>query len=96
MLLNNPFKGKQHTDEAKAKMSVAKKGKKLSEEHKQKISNSNKNTKKIGVAVCCLELNKSFNSVTEAEKQTGVKNSNIIAVCKGNRQTAGKYHWKYI
>lgn len=96
MLINNPFKGKKHTDEAKLKMSCAKKGKNLSEKHKQKIRESNKDNGRPGKPVYCLELNKSFNSAIEAERQTGIPNSNIIAVCKGDRKTAGKYHWKYI
>lgn len=97
MLTNNPFKGKQHTAEAKEKMSIAKKGTKLSEEHKQKISKSCKGVSgRTGVAVYCLELNLSFDSATEAERQTGIPNSHIIAVCKGKRKTAGGYHWQYI
>ena len=42
-----PWLGKHHTDEAKLKISLANKGKNLSEEHKQKIAESlkgNKNT----------------------------------------------------
>lgn len=97
MLTNNPFKGKQHTAEAKEKMSIAKKGIKLSEEHKQKISESCKGVSgRTGVVVYCLELNLSFDSVTKAERETGIPNSNIIAVCKGKRKTAGGYHWQYI
>lgn len=39
---NNPFYGKHHTEEQKAKWRRERKGKKLSEEHKQKISNTRK------------------------------------------------------
>lgn len=96
MLLNNPQRGKHHTAEAKEKMSAAKKGKKLSEEHKQKISESCKGVGKTGRPIYCVELNRSFKSALEAERQTGVSNSGIIAVCKQRRKTAGKYHWEYI
>lgn len=92
---NNPWKGRRHTDEAKEKMSRAKRGKRLSEEHKQKISEATKGIGRPGLSVYCLELNQSFDSVMEAERQTGIPNSNIIAVCQGKRKTAGKYHWKY-
>ena len=96
MLSNNPFKGKKHTEEAKFKMRCAKIGTRLSEEHKRKISISNKGINKSGVSVHCVELNLSFDSAMEAERQTGISNSNIIAVCQRKRKTAGKYHWNYI
>ena len=92
---NNPWKGRQHTDEAKEKMSRAKSGKRLSEEHKKKISEATKGIGRPGASVYCLELNQSFDSAMEAERQTGIPNSNIIGVCQGKRKTAGKYHWKY-
>lgn len=38
---------------------------------------------------------KTFNSIREAEAETGTSNSKIVAVCKGNRKTAGGYKWKY-
>ena len=39
--VRNPFYGKHHTEESKEKMRAAKVGKKLTEEHKRKISESN-------------------------------------------------------
>ena len=96
MVTNNPFKGKRLTPETKAKISYAKKGKPLSEEHKRKISESTKGKGRPGKPVYCLELDQYFDSTLDAERQTGVPNSNIIAVCKGKRKTANKYHWKYI
>ena len=96
MLENHPFKGKQHSSNSIAKMSLAKKGKPLSDEHKRKIGKSNKGKGRPGKPVYCVELNKSFDSTKEAERQTGVPNSNIIAVCNGKRKTAHKYQWKYI
>ena len=38
---------------------------------------------------------KVFDSMTEAEKWTGVHNSKISMVCKGKRKSAGNYIWKY-
>ena len=40
---DNPMLGKKHTLESRKKMSDARKGRKLSEEHKQKIREANKN-----------------------------------------------------
>ena len=47
--------------------------------------------------VICVELNKEFNSVTEAENWVGVKGSRISNVCKLKRgcKTCGGYHWRY-
>jgi len=41
-----------------------------------------------------IEINK-FDSLVEAQKQTGISNSCILNVCKGNQVTAGKFKWKY-
>lgn len=37
-----------------------------------------------------------FESIIEAEKQTGISNKNISSVCKNKRKTTGGYVWKYI
>lgn len=96
MIANNPFKGKQHSEESKQKMKIAKLGKSLSEEHKLKIGQSNKGNGRPGNPVICVELNKVFNSAMDAERQTGVANTGIISVCKGRAKTAGKFHWEYV
>lgn len=66
-------------------------GNTLSMETKQKLRDINKNKK----GVVCIELNKSFISIKEASRQTGVNDSQIIRCCKGKNDTAGGYHWKY-
>ena len=37
----------------------------------------------------------SFDSVSEAARQTGTQQSKITDCCKGNRKTAGEYQWRY-
>lgn len=37
----------------------------------------------------------SFNSITEAERRTGVNHAKISAVCSGRRKSAGGYIWSY-
>lgn len=37
----------------------------------------------------------SFHSISEAERATGIKSANISKVCRGIRNTAGSYSWKY-
>lgn len=38
---------------------------------------------------------RSWRSVIESSRQLKIKDSNIIAVCKGKRKSAGGYIWKY-
>jgi hypothetical protein len=38
---------------------------------------------------------KTFNSLKEAQAETGTSSSKISAVVRGNRFRAGGYHWKY-
>lgn len=46
-------------------------------------------------AVICIETNMSYKSIKYAAEITKINQSNIREVCKGIRQTAGGYHWKY-
>ena len=107
----NPFYGQHHSDESKEKMRQAKLGTHLTEIHKQHISEAIKGenhpnwgkhlsaeTKsKIGKGgVICIETGKYYCSSNEAAKDVGLKSgAHIRDVCRGERKTAGKYHWKY-
>lgn len=57
---------------------------------KTKIENCNR-TK----PVICIELNKIFSSIMEAQRQLNIGNSHISRCCLGKEKTAGGYHWKY-
>ena len=70
----------------------ARKGKKLSEEHKKKIRDGSTLCKKV----LCIETGIVYKSIREAERQTGVNHKNISEVCSGKRKSAGKLHWKYL
>ena len=65
-------------------------GKHLSDIAKQKISQ--KNSKKI----ICIEINKIYNSITEASKELKCSLSGIAMACRGKRTTAQGYHWNFI
>lgn len=65
-------------------------GKKLSEEHKQKLSEAYK-----GKKVICLEMGIVFGSTMDASRKTGINQSSISQVCQGKRKTAGGYHWQF-
>ena len=47
--------------------------------------------------VLCVELNKIFSSIAEAESWVGVKGSRIANVCRLRRgcKTCGGYHWRF-
>ena len=78
----NPFYGKQHSEETKQKISEAKRGTKLSEEHKRKISENHKdisgeNNPMYGVSrkgsdnpsakkIYCVEIDHTFECIKEA------------------------------
>lgn len=47
-------------------------------------------------SVMCVETNTQYKSISEASRITGVYHSNISAVCRGKRKSAGGYTWKYI
>lgn len=74
------------------KISKLQKGKKISEEHKQKVS------KKI----ICITTGEIFNSMREAERKTGVPSNRICECCKEKRKSAGKSEtgeklvWRYL
>jgi len=80
---NNGMYGKHHTEEARRKMSEKKKGK--------------PSNKRNMTPVLCIELNKTFDCAVTAAKELSLKSTaGILEVCKGNRKTAGGYHWKFL
>ena len=91
---NNPNFGKHHSEETKRRISEANTGKHFSEESKRKISQS------MGVNGILQfskdgELIAEYSSIHEAERQTGCKNQNICACCKGKYKSCGGFIWKY-
>lgn len=78
---NNGMYGKTHSDEARKKISEAQKG------HVSKFRNT--------TPVLCVETNKTYECAAEAQKEINTTIS-ILEVCKGNRKTAGGYHWQFV
>lgn len=62
---------------------------------KEKIGKSNTNHVSFSKKVIQVETGIVFPSIMEAQRQTGIFNQSIVNVCKGKRQRAGNYHWKY-
>ena len=80
---NNGMYGKHHIDETRKKMSEMKKGK--------------PSTKRNMTPVLCVELDKIFDCAVTAAKELSIGGTaGILEVCKGNRKTAGGYHWKFL
>ena len=46
--------------------------------------------------VRCIETGREFESLKEAERQTGINSSWLTQVCVGRAHTAGGYHWKFV
>lgn len=58
--------------------------------HNERVSNSNKQP------VRCIELDKVFESKTQASNETNISIASISRVCSGKQKTAGGYHWEVI
>lgn len=85
--------GFHHTDEAKRKISVASKGRKVKKESIEKSRAAR--IKKVKIYDIDGNYIKTVESLTEAEKFTGVNNSNISGVCKGKYKQFKGYIFKY-
>lgn len=84
----------RQNEEVRRKISNALTGKKQSEEHRRKNSESHKG---IGAKkVVCIETGIVYESVKEAGNMNNIKgHGHISACCIGGRETCGGYHWCY-
>ena len=83
-----------HTPETAKKISNSLKGKKHTQDTINKIIEVKQESQ--GLKVLCIELNKTFNSLGEAERTMSIDKSSISKCCYGKQITAGGYHWKFI
>ena len=81
-------KGRHRSEETKRKISEAHKGMTYNEETKQKLREV------ASLSVLCVETSKTYSSMTEAAKATGVSKCAISSVIHGRNKTAAGYHWK--
>lgn len=94
--------GLKHSPERIEKNRQARLGKPLSETHRKRLSEVSKG-KHMGKdnahskSVICVETGKVYDSIMDAERDTGIANGSISAVCKNKPRykTAGGYHWRY-
>lgn len=47
------------------------------------------------IAVVCVDTNKVYGGLREAERDTNVPHSSIAACCKGKWESAGGYRWRF-
>ena len=66
------------------------KGTNLSSEARRKLSEAK------AKAVICVETGALYISCVEAAKSAGIAQSSISMVARGERKTAGGYHWQYV
>lgn len=76
---NNPMYGKHPSKETREKISRAQQGEK-NHEHRP---------------VICIETGEWFWGATEVKNKLGINATSIGMCCRGQRKTAGGYHWKY-
>lgn len=66
-------------------------GRHHTEESKKKVSQNNARLHKI----ICIDTGEIFNSIREAQRKYFLHYSCISNCCRGERNTAGGYHWSY-
>ena len=109
-------RGYHHSEETKQKISAALKGnqnclgRKLSQETKDKISESNRrrvyseetkakiskaNKGKSMKRIMCVDTGVVYDGIVKAVESTGISYSAISHCCRGCQKTAGGYRWKY-
>ena len=109
MMGNQNGLGHPCSEEKKEKISNAQKGRKFTEEHKQKLSEAAKNRhvpcseekkqilkeKSHKKSIYCEELDKIFESVQECSRQLDIPATNISKLCNGRGKTLKGYHLRY-
>lgn len=86
------------SEDHKRKISEAEKGRKLTEEHKAKLSGANNpNSKRVGMYdMNTGKLYAEWDCTCQAAKEMGISQQNISACCRGKRKTAGGWIWNYL
>lgn len=62
----------------------------------KKVSMALKNNQNSAKRVQNIDTLKIYDSLTKAEKETGIDLSQICLCCKNKAITAGGYHWRYV
>lgn len=87
--------GRFMSNETRQKISNANKGRKLTKEQKENISKMLKNKKKVRQYDMQGNFIKEYQSLAQAERETGIFSQNIGKVCKNNQKYAKGFLWRY-
>lgn len=90
--ISESLKGYPQSEETRKKRSESLKGRTRPPEVMEAVRRTNIERGNY-CRVQCVETGIIYESLNEAERQTGVCASNISAVLKGRLKSAGKYHW---
>lgn len=105
--ISQKTKEAMNNEKTKDKIRKCHLGKKLTEEHKNKIRLSSKKNvseetkekmrliNKNKIKVRCIETGNIYDSIHNASRITNIAYQNIYKVCNGKRKSAGGYTWKY-
>ena len=97
-----------HSEATKQRMSETRKGVSKTEEHKKAISeglkryertpehNRNNQLAQHRKIVQCIETGIIYESLSDAERQTGILAETISRNCRGKQKSASGYHWRFI
>lgn len=85
--------GNRPTEKAREILRIRMSGKKNPMYNKPRPENNLKATRK---AVFCIETDTVYESVSQASRMTGISVCSISKCCRGDRYTAGKFHWKFV
>lgn len=106
--LNSGGENKLHSQETKIKMSQTRKGVPHSQEHSEAISKAltgkqktpehirNNQLAQHRKPVECIETGEKYESLSDAERKTGILGETISRCCKGKQKTASGFHWRFI
>lgn len=84
----NPFYGKTHSDEQKAKWSRERKGRDMSKATAASLPSIIRKVKN-------LDTGEVFDSIIEAARKYNIKPTHISRVCRGKRKHTGGFRWAY-
>lgn len=62
----------------------------------KRLGEAQKNRKDQSKRVLCVETGEVFESISDAHRKTEVNLGHISAVCRGERKTAGRFHWRFV
>ena len=106
--LNTGGNNRIASQETRDKMSKTRKGVPHSKKHNEAIANALKGKKKTPEAirnnqlaqhrkpVRCIETGEEFESLSDAQRKTGILGETISRCCRGKQKTASGYHWEFI